>query len=756
MEKKISQKWLERDLIFKTGKIAQQATASVMVQYGETVVLATVVESESERAEIDYFPLMVDIEEKLYAAGIIKGSRWIKREGRPTDESVLTGRMIDRSIRPLFLSESLKDVQVLLTLLSVDHKNDHDIVSLLAASAVLSISGIEWEGPIGGIRVGRVDGKMIFNPTYEERILSDLDYVVAGTEEKVVMIEGNSKEASEEDVYQAIYVAQNELQVPIKAIQEFKKVVLGEVENKIKEIKKEEDENKMKVKNLTLTWLKENLDQIFFNTIQNTKKERKNLTKEIKQKINEYLISQEVEENLIKWAMNKIVDDEIEKAVSEQIIKNEKRVDGRGVEDLREIKSEVAFLPRVHGSGLFSRGETQILSIVTLGSPGLQQQLEGVEGYESKRYMHHYNFAPFSVGEARPMRGPGRREVGHGALAEKALMPVLPSEEEFPYTIRVVSETLGSNGSSSMASACASTLALMDAGVPIKKKVAGVAIGLASNKDMSEWQVITDLQDLEDGKGGMDFKVAGTKDGITVIQMDTKTNGLTFDIIKEALRQAKNGRLKILQIMDQTILEPRAELSPYAPRLVSFMINPAKIREVIGTGGKVIQKIIADYEVTVDVEDDGRVVVGGIDVEKVQAAVKVIQDIVREFEVGERFLGKVVRLTDFGAFIQIAGNTEGLLHVSEFAPYRVEKVTDFFKEGDEVSVQVREINDKGQVSLTMKGIEENELIWATGRGKSNINSSSSSRFGSNGASHSRDDRGRGGYSNRPNERRPRY
>ena len=549
-EKVFSTEWLGRPLTFKTGLLAKQADSAVTVQYGDTVVLATVVEAKTEREGIDYFPLMVDFEEKLYAAGIIKGSRWIKREGRPTDESILSGRMIDRSLRPLFDDSSRKDVQVVLTVLSADQENDHDIVAMIAASAALSISGVKWDGPISGIRVGRIEGKFVFNPTYEEREKSDLDLIVAGTEKKTIMIEAGGKEIKEDDMFEAIKAGQKEMQEAIKLIKKMQKEVKPK-EKKEKVSRKNEDEEKAEKEKEEIldkanTWLEENVNKILFDQTYYTKGERKLAVEEIKNQLDEFLFKEGIGKDMRHFAIGRTVENAVDAEVSREIIENERRVDGRGIKEIRELFADVNILPRNHGVGLFSRGETQVMSIVTLGAAGLAQTLEGIEGTSEKRFMHHYNFPAFSVGEARPNRGPGRRDIGHGALAEKALEPMIPEKEDFPYTIRVVSETLGSNGSSSMASTCASSLALMHAGVPIKKAVAGLAIGLASNEDMSKWKVLTDIQDLEDGKGGMDFKVTGTEDGITAIQLDTKTDGLTEEIIKEALSQAREGRLKIL------------------------------------------------------------------------------------------------------------------------------------------------------------------------------------------------------------------
>ena len=723
-EQVFSTEWLGRTLTIKTGKLAKQADAAVTVQYGDTTVLATVVEAKQERAGIDFFPLMVEFEEKLYAAGLIKGSRWIKREGRPSDEAILTGRMIDRSIRPLFAGDSKKDVQVIISVLSADMQNDHDIVSLVAASAVLSIAGLNWKGPIAGVRVGRVEGKYIFNPTYAERELSDLDLIVAGTAKKVIMIEAAADEAKEDDMFEAIKAGQRELQPAIELIRQVQKNVTVTKKQPAKELISQ-DEIKVKAEtektfNLAKQWLDKNIGKILFDKIYYTKGERKSAVGAIKENLNQYLFDQAVTKDLRATAISHLVEETVETEVTRAILKEKKRVDGRKLNEIRTLTAEAGILPRIHGSGLFGRGETQILSIVTLGAPGLEQSLEGIEGVGTKRYMHHYNFPPFSVGEAKPIRSAGRREIGHGALAEKALAPVLPTKEKFPYTIRVVSETLGSNGSSSMAATCGSSLSLMDAGVPIKKAIAGIAMGLASNADMSEWEILTDIQDLEDGQGGMDFKVTGSKDGITAIQLDTKTDGLTEEIVKKTLTQAKIARLQVLETMDKAIAKPRPDFSPYAPRITSFHIEPDRIREVIGTGGKVINEIIAATGVSIDIDDDGLVMVCGTDAAKCAEAVDWIKNIVRDFEVGEIFKGKVVRLMDFGAFIQLTPNKDGMAHVSELAPYRVGRPGDLLNIGDEVTAKVIEIDDMGRVNLTLKGLLENEHLWKDGKGKQEI------------------------------------
>jgi polyribonucleotide nucleotidyltransferase len=734
MEKIFSKEWLGRPLTIKTGKVAKQADAAVWVQYGETVVQATVVQAKSEREGIDYFPLMVDFEEKLYAAGIIKGSRWIKREGRPSDQSVLTGRMIDRSIRPLFQTDDKRDIQVIITVLAVDQENDHDIVSLIAASAALSISGLNWRGPISGIRIGLLDNNFIFNPTYKEQAKSSLDLIVAGTKEKVIMIEAGAEEIKEEKMLEAIILGQEKLQDAIKLIEEMQKEIKPKIKPKTeKKPDKEQsksDQEKQELLSIGKKWLKDNIAKILFDKQYYTKGERKAAIQAIKENFDDYLKDQDINAEKRSFIIKNLVEKTVEAEVTKAIIDNKKRVDGRSLTEIRPLSSEVAILPRDHGTALFSRGETQVMSIATLGAPGLEQSLEGIEGQSKKRFMHHYNFPPFSVGEVSPLRSAGRREIGHGALAEKALIPVLPTKENFPYTLRIVSETLGSNGSSSMASTCASTLALMDAGVPIIRPVAGIAMGLASNKDMSRWEILTDIQDLEDGEGGMDFKITGTSKGLTTIQLDTKTDGLKEEIIKKTLSQGRQALNEILEVMAKAIPTPRAELSKYAPRIISFNVDPEKIGTIIGPGGKIINRIIDETGVSIDIEDDGLVMVCGSDMEMVNEAVKQVKEIVHVFEVGEILKGKVVRLLDFGAFVALNDNQDGMVHVSELAPYRIEKPGDLLKIGDEVTVRVKEIDDQGRINLSMKELEENAHLWKNEKGRSNGNSGfkSSGRF----------------------------
>ncbi|MBU1165185.1 polyribonucleotide nucleotidyltransferase [Patescibacteria group bacterium] len=697
-------------LKIKTGQLALQATASCEVSYGETVVLATAVMSKQPRDGIDYFPLMVEYEERLYAAGKIKGSRWIKREGRPSDEAVLTARLVDRAIRPLFPEELKNEVQVILTVLSYDEENDPDIASLIAASAVLSMSSIPWKGPIGGVRIGQVEGEWVVNPTVEAKTKSNMNLIVAGGIDKVTMIEADANEVLEKEVYDAIEFSQKHIKKIIKFIEEVvAKAGDQKVAPEIKEAAEEETEDGEKkasikeVEELTKNWVEENVSKKLFAKSLGTKSSRKGVVYELADELALYLEEQGVGKDRRAKAANMYMK-LVEGVVTDAILKDSKRVDGRKLTEIRPLSSEIALLPRTHGSGLFNRGETQVLSVVTLGAPSDEQMLEGIDESGTKRFMHHYNFPGFCVGEVKPMRTPGRREIGHGALAERALQPMIPLKDEFPYTIRVVSEVLGSNGSSSMGSTCGSTLALMDAGVPIKKPVAGIAMGMASD-NKGNYKILTDLQDLEDGHGGMDFKVAGTVDGITVIQMDTKTDGLSMQICKETLEQAKTARLEILKNMAKAIAVPRPELSQYAPRIISFSIDPEKIRDVIGPGGKIINEIINKTGVDIDIEQDGMVMITAVSEEGGKKAAEWIKNIVRVVEVGEVFEGKITRIMDFGAFAEVLPNQEGLIHISELAQRHVTTVTDVVNVGDKVPVKVIKIDDLGRINLSMKALQ---------------------------------------------------
>ena len=697
-----------KPLTIEVAKFAQAANGSCTVRYGDTVVLATAVLSKEVRAGLDFFPLMVDFEEKLYAAGRIKGSRFIKREGRPTDEAVLAARFIDRAIRPLFDQRIKNDVQVIISVLAFDNKNDADVPGLIAASCALHMSDIPWNGPIAAARVNRLDGKMILNGLYAERELAKFDVEVAGTAEKVIMLEAGCDEAPEELIIDAITYGRDSL-APVIALIEQVRADHGKTKVDLLTPKTEDEklkaEKKAQVETVLKPFAMQQIDELFFAAPRATKTQRAEAKTELKKRVVEFLKSQGVDDDSIKLGTS-MLSAFIDRAITSALLDVKKRVDGRGINDIRVLNGEVALLPCVHGSGYFTRGETQVLSVCTLGAPGDKQTLDGMELVGERRFMHHYNFPPFSVGEAKPLRGAGRREIGHGALAEKALAYMIPDAEIFPYAIRVVSETFMSNGSSSMASTCATSLALMDAGVPIKSPVAGIAMGLAS--DGERYQVITDIQDLEDGEGGMDFKITGSKTGITAIQLDTKTDGLPHDVVVEAITKGRIARLQVLDVMTSAIAEPRAELSPNAPRIIKIHIHPDKIREVIGPGGKMINEIIAKTGVSgIDIEDDGLVLITSVNGEAGKAAYDWINNLTREVGVGEMFTGEVVRLMDFGAFVQILPGKDGLVHVSELAPWRVDQVTDIVKVGDLVKVKVIEIDEKGRTNLSMKQAEGN-------------------------------------------------
>lgn len=673
------------------------------MQYGDTVVLATATMSPEARVGMDFFPLMVDYEEKLYAAGRIKGSRFIKKEGRPTDEAILISRFIDRALRPLFDQKIRNEVQVIVTALAFDGENDPDVLGLIAASCAVHVSDIPWNGPIGCVRVGHENGEMRLNPTYKQRETSILDLSFAGTGEKIIMVEAGGKEAPENVVLNAFWFGQESIDVPIKLIEEVRKAV-GKQKRDLLTAKNEEEKaahaRREEIERLARPFILETVKNLFFATPQATKSERNAQKAELKHRTKAFLAEKGIEKDDIHYGTD-MVGEVLETEVSRAIIEDGNRVDGRGITQVRPLLGEVAVLPRVHGSGHFMRGETQVMTIVTLGAPGDEQTLDGMETVGTRRYFHHYNFPPFSVGEVKPMRGPSRRDIGHGGLAEKALMPMMPDKETFPYTIRAVSEVFGSNGSSSMGSTCGSTLALMDAGVPIKAPVAGIAMGIATD-ERGRWKVITDLQDLEDGAGGMDFKIAGSREGITAVQMDTKTTGLTKEMVEQTFAQAREARMQILDVMAATIAAPRPELSPYAPRIISLRINPELIGNVIGPGGKMINEIIATTGVqAIDIDDDGLVMITSTDAEGAQKALTWVEELTREPKVGEIYKGKVTRIMDFGAIVEYLPKRDGMIHVSMLAPWRVENVGDIVKLGQEVFVKIMELSE-GRTSLSMK------------------------------------------------------
>ena len=692
--KKYQYKLAGRPLIIETGKMAKQANGAVMVRYGDTVVLVTAVVSPQPREGIDFFPLLVDYEEKLYAVGKIPGS-FLRREGRPTESAILAARTIDRPIRPLFPDGFRNDVQVVATVLSVDPDCPADTTAMIGASAALSISEIPFQGPIAGVHVGRVNGEFVINPTSKQAELSDLDLIVAGSKDAIMMVEAGAKEVPEEQILEAILFGHEEIK-KLVAFQEEIKAEIGK-EPLAVELYEPDPEIVEAVKAFAT-------EKLIAALTTSEKLEREALIDQVKEETHQHFLDNLGEEVYAEKArdISTALDAIIKNEVRRMIVEERKRVDGRELDEIRPISCEVGVLPRTHGSGLFTRGQTQVLSVVTLGRSSEEQILEGLEDEESKRYIHHYNFPAYSVGEVKPMRGPGRREIGHGALAERALLPVIPSEEEFPYTIRVVSEVLESNGSTSQASVCGSTLALMDAGVPIKKPVAGIAMGLVKYQD--QFTILTDIQGLEDHLGDMDFKVAGTRDGVTAVQMDIKVSGISKEILQEALAQARKGRLFILDKMAEAIAEPRPELSAYAPRMITMTIDPDKIRDVIGPGGKMIRKIIEETGVEIDIEDDGRVFISSMDSKAGEEAKAIIERLTSDVEVGKTYLGKVVRIMNFGAFVEILPGKEGLVHISQLALERVAKVEDVVNIGDEILVKVIEIDRQGRINLSRKAL----------------------------------------------------
>jgi polyribonucleotide nucleotidyltransferase len=685
-----------RILEIETGLLAGQANGSVTVRYGDTVVLATAVMSKAASKISGYFPLMVDFEERYYAAGKIKGSRFIKREGRPSDDAILSGRAADRTIRPLFNHRMRNDVQVVLTVLSYDGENDPDVVSIIAASSALSISNIPWNGPVAAVRVGRVNNELILNPINGEISEGDLDLLVSGTRDKINMIECGSKEVTGNDMLKAIAFGQE----AVKKIAIF----LEEIQKEIGKAKAEpalvqgDPVFESKIKEMLL---KERLAEALYDKDKKVIEEK---TKIIQEKVDNFIRENHSDDfEKLKEIAEIIFEEVSDEIVHENILSKDLRPDGRKLDEIRHIECKTGVLPRTHGTGLFTRGETQALTVTTLGSPGDQQIIDTMEVDMKKRYIHHYNFPPFSVGEIRPMRGPGRREIGHGALAEKALIPVLPEKEKFPYTMLLVSEILSSNGSSSMASTCGSTLSLMDAGVPIRKPVSGIAMGIIVGKE-GNFKVLTDIQGLEDHYGDMDFKVAGTDAGITAMQMDVKVDGVTIDMLKAVLEQSDKNRLEILKKIMETIPSPRTEMSQYAPRIIVMKINPDKIRNVIGTGGKIINEIIDETGVQIDIEDDGSVFITSPDEASAEKAKKWIDNLTHEVKPGEIFNAKVTRIMNFGAFAEILPGQEGLIHISEIADRRIDRVEDILKIGDIIPVKVKEIDAQGRINLSARAV----------------------------------------------------
>ncbi|WRP08488.1 polyribonucleotide nucleotidyltransferase [Rossellomorea aquimaris] len=683
--------WAGRELTVEVGQFAKQANGAVMVRYGDTAVLSSATASK-EPKPLDFFPLTVNYEERLYAVGKIPGG-FIKREGRPSEKAILASRLIDRPIRPLFADGFRNEVQVISIVMSVDQNCSSEMAAMFGSSLALSVSDIPFEGPIAGVIVGLIDGEFIINPSVEQLEKSEIHLSVAGTKDAINMVEAGADEVPEETMLEAIMFGHDE----IKRLVAFQEEIVAKVGKEKSEIQLVELDQAVEAEVRSLC------ESELIPAIQVQEKHaREEAIKDVKKKVMAvYEEEKEADEATLKQ-VKKVLDKLVKNEVRRLITEDKVRPDGRKVDEIRPLSSEVGLLPRTHGSGLFTRGQTQALSICTLGALGDVQVLDGLGIEESKRFMHHYNFPQFSVGETGPIRGPGRREIGHGALGEKALDPIIPNEKDFPYTIRLVSEVLESNGSTSQASICASTLAMMDAGVPIKAPVAGIAMGLI--KSGENYSILTDIQGMEDHLGDMDFKVAGTSKGVTALQMDIKIDGLSREILEEALQQAKKGRMQILDSMLATIGEARTSLSQYAPKILTMHINPDKIRDVIGPSGKQINKIIDETGVKIDIEQDGTIFISSTDEEMNKVAKKTIEDIVREVEAGQMYLGKVKRIEKFGAFVEIFSGKDGLVHISEIAEERIRKVEDVVAIGDEILVKVLDIDNQGRVNLSRKAV----------------------------------------------------
>ena len=680
-----------RRLIIKTGKLAGQASGAVTVYYGDTVVLVTICTSNKPREGIDFLPLTVDYEERLYAAGKIPGG-FIRREGRPSQEATLACRLTDRPIRPLLPKGWRNDIQLIATVLSADQENDPDILAVIGSSAALSISEVPFAGPVSAVHIGYINGELVLNPTLPQLESSQLDLVVASTKQAVVMVEAGTGEVSEDIAIQAIAFGHEANQDIIK-LQEQLQQAWGKTKKEAPIIEANPE---------VISAISPMVDGKLAQALsQSEKLQREQELRNLQNELTEGLEESFTERDIVLAFEAKVRDE-----IRTNILNKAKRLDGRSLTDVRHISCEIELFPRTHGSALFTRGQTQVLTITTLGSINKEQQLDGLGIEETKRFMHHYNFPPFSSGEVSRIGTPGRREIGHGALVERAIAPVLPEDEDFPYTIRLVSEVLSSNGSTSMASVCASSLSLMDAGIPTKAAVAGVAMGLVTN-DKGDYAVLTDIEGIEDAHGDMDFKVAGTSKGITALQLDTKLKGISLEILEKALNQAREARLFILDEMAQTISTSRPETSPYAPRMYKIMINPDKIGSVIGTGGKTIRAITAETKVSIDIDNDGKVIIGSPDEKAARRAIEIIENLTKDVEVGSIYTGKVTRLLDFGAMVEILPGKEGLVHISELAEYRVPKVEDVVKVGDEITVKAISIDNLGRINLSRRAVLEN-------------------------------------------------
>ncbi|ADJ25847.1 polyribonucleotide nucleotidyltransferase [Dehalogenimonas lykanthroporepellens BL-DC-9] len=679
-----------RNLVIENGRMAGQANGAVTVRYGDTVVLVTAVIAKEPRPGVDFLPLTIDVEERMYAAGRIPGG-FIRREGRPSEQATLAARLADRPLRPLLPKSWRREIQIIVTVLTADQENDPDVLGVIGASCALGISEMPFDGPLSAVRVGHIDGEFVINPTHSQLENSTLDVVVASTRSAVTMLEAGANEAPEDLMFEAIRFGHQANQ-EIIAIQDEIIAAVGKAKWTI-EAPVVNPELMDKVSSI----IDGKLAEAFYQADKARRQE--NLDK-VKAELLEALNEDEYDSGDIMAAWDK----KIRQLVRSTILDKKERVSGRGIEEIRELSAEVGVLPRVHGSALFSRGQTQILNVVTLGSLQMEQKLDNISPETSKRYIHHYNFPPYSVGETKRI-GTGRREIGHGALAERALLPVVPSEAEFPYALRLVSEAVSSNGSTSMASACASSLSLMDAGVPIKKPVAGISIGLITDDtNPDRFVTLTDIEGLEDNYGDMDFKVAGTRDGITAIQLDMKLKGITFAVIEQTLAQARRAREVILEVMNKAIAQSRAELSPYAPRMYKLKIDPGKIGAVIGPGGRVIRSIIEETKTTIDIEDDGTVIIGASDGESAKKAIAIIEGMTKDIEPDSIYTGKVSRIMSFGAFVEILPGKEGMVHISELANRRVDKVEDVLKIGDTVTVKVIEIDSQGRINLSIRAL----------------------------------------------------
>ena len=710
MIKRVEVDYHGRPLSIEVGKVAKQADGAALVRYGETVVLVTAVAARETRENIDFFPLTVDYQEKTFAAGKIPGG-FFKREGRPTEKEILTCRLIDRSIRPLFADGLKVETQVIATVLSVDKENDPDVVAMLGASVALEVSNIPFQGPIAGIRVGRIGGRWVMNPTQTQLQESDVNIFLTGKRDSIVMVEGSVGFVPEDGVLEALFQGHEAIQTLLDLQEEIK----GEIGREKRPVPEKEQDGVLvqKVRDLAQ-------DKIQQAIKIPDKRQRSSTVADIKDRVlSQALLEFPERGKEIQEVVNRIETEHLRRLIVEERV----RIDGRGLKDVRPVTCEVGILPRTHGSALFTRGETQALVVATLGTSSDSQKIESLMGEDYKKFMLHYNFPPYSVGEVKFLRGPGRREIGHGALAERALLQVLPLEDSFPYTVRIVSEILESNGSTSMATVCGGSLALMDAGVPIKAPVAGIAMGLI--KEDGEVRILSDILGDEDHLGDMDFKVAGTRDGITALQMDIKIGGVTREIMREALYQAREGRLHILSIMEATLAEPRKEVSGHAPRIITLKVKPEKIREIIGPGGKVIRSIVERTGVKIDVEDDGTVTIASSDESAAQRAVEIIERITDEAVIGKIYKGTVRRIVDFGAFVEILPGTDGLVHISQLAPERVRRVTDVLKEGEEVMVKVIDIDRQGKVKLSRKdALEDSGKAQSPSRSRARSDDSS--------------------------------